>query len=104
MKGETYTYVTCGLLAGDLRHEAHPQRKNILKFMALLPLHTSLGKRGISRLISYAWTASRIRPKKGKDLEPELRSESDSWCGRPEFCFFGKQYRCSRKSLCLHKI
>ena len=43
MKGETYTYVTCGLLAGDLRHEAHPQRKNILKFMALLPLHTSLG-------------------------------------------------------------
>ena len=44
MKGETYTYVTCDLLAGGLRREAHPQRENILKFIALPALHTSLGK------------------------------------------------------------
>lgn len=37
-------YVTCDLLSGDLRHEAHPQRKNILKLIAPLPLPTNLGK------------------------------------------------------------
>lgn len=36
--------VTYDLLSGGLRPEAHPQRKNILKHTALLPLPTHLGK------------------------------------------------------------